>query len=461
MGPRLDAVARGVRPGRRHRDRRRGARRAPRVRRRHARRARPVALDDPAAIIYTSGHDGPRQGRGPHPRQPHLGRDQLRHRLRRHVRGRRAHDLADVPRRVARDGGAAHRPQGRHARGRARIRARAGAGPDRAPPRHDAERGADHLPADVPTTPTGTPRTSPRCASSPAAARPAPTRVIEAYEERGLRFSQGYGMTEASPGRHRAVAREDAREGGQRRAAPLLHRRAHRATRAAGVAARARSARSRSPAPTSSGGYHELPRRERGGVPTDGWFRSGDLGYLDEDGYLFIAGRTKDMIISGGENIYPAEVEAAITEMAGVTGVAVIGMPDDKWGEVPWAVLTVARRREHRHRRRARRTSTARLARYKLPQRVVIVDELPRTASGQGPQDGAAGALAAAGRSRGVSRPGLELARRTGDASSRRRARKIAVDSSAGQSRRPGSRAAGPGRRAAGRASRRRARCGW
>ncbi len=88
------------------------------------------------------------------------------------------------------------------------------------------------------------------------------------------------------------------------------------------------------------------------------------------------------MIISGGENIYPAEVENLINDIEGVTGVAVIGVPDEQWGEVPWAIVTV---------RDAASVDTAtvrahlegRIARYKLPKNVVVIDELPRTASGK------------------------------------------------------------------------------
>ena len=74
-------------------------------------------------------------------------------------------------------------------------------------------------------------------------------------------------------------------------------------------------------------GYHNLPEATAAAFTADGWFRSGDMGYLDPDGYLYIADRLKDMIISGGENIYPAEIENLISDIDGVTGVAVIGVP--------------------------------------------------------------------------------------------------------------------------------------
>ncbi len=106
------------------------------------------------------------------------------------------------------------------------------------------------------------------------------------------------------------------------------------------------------------------------------------MGYLDADGYLFIADRLKDMIISGGENIYPAEIENLLNDIDGVTGVAVIGVPDETWGEVPWAVLTL-RDGAVVSLDDVRARLDGRIARYKIPKRVVVIDELPRTASGK------------------------------------------------------------------------------
>lgn len=129
-------------------------------------------------------------------------------------------------------------------------------------------------------------------------------------------------------------------------------------------------------------GYHGLDDATRAATTDDGWFRSGDLGYLDADGYLYVCGRSKDMIISGGENIYPAEVESLIADLPGITGVAVIGIPDDRWGEVPLAVVTIAPGAQV-DTAAVRAHLDGQVARYKLPKDVVIVDALPRTASGK------------------------------------------------------------------------------
>jgi fatty-acyl-CoA synthase len=106
------------------------------------------------------------------------------------------------------------------------------------------------------------------------------------------------------------------------------------------------------------------------------------MGYKDPDGFVFVSDRLKDMIISGGENIYPAEVEQAIIELEAVGSVAVIGVPDEKWGEVPRAVL-VLREGAQLSEDQLRAYLDGKLARYKIPKSVVFIDEMPRTASGK------------------------------------------------------------------------------
>ena len=88
-------------------------------------------------------------------------------------------------------------------------------------------------------------------------------------------------------------------------------------------------------------GYWNLPEATAKTLDGDGWLRTGDAGYMDKDGYLYIHDRIKDMIISGGENIYPAEVESAICDHPDVAEVAVVGVPDDKWGEAVKAIVVM------------------------------------------------------------------------------------------------------------------------
>ena len=114
-----------------------------------------------------------------------------------------------------------------------------------------------------------------------------------------------------------------------------------------------------------------------------GWFHSGDLVREDEDGYMYVVDRKKDMIISGGENIYCAEVEAAIDSHPKVREVAIIGVPHDKWVETPLAVIVPNEASDPPAEDEIIDWCRERLASYKKPSRIVIVDELPRNASGK------------------------------------------------------------------------------
>ncbi|HEX3981007.1 MAG TPA: fatty acid--CoA ligase, partial [Acidimicrobiales bacterium] len=113
-----------------------------------------------------------------------------------------------------------------------------------------------------------------------------------------------------------------------------------------------------------------------------GWLRTGDAGYLDEEDYLFLHDRIKDMVVSGGENIYPAEVENVLLAVSGVLDAAVIGVPDDTWGETVKAVVV----RDPDAELSADDVITfcrGRLAHYKCPTSVDFVDTLPRNPSGK------------------------------------------------------------------------------
>ena len=114
-----------------------------------------------------------------------------------------------------------------------------------------------------------------------------------------------------------------------------------------------------------------------------GWFHSGDLVREDEEGYMYVVDRKKDMIISGGENIYCAEVEAAIDSNSKVREVAIIGVPHEKWVETPVAVIAATDPSDPPNESEIIDWCRERLASYKKPSRVVIVDELPRNASGK------------------------------------------------------------------------------
>ena len=133
--------------------------------------------------------------------------------------------------------------------------------------------------------------------------------------------------------------------------------------------------------PSITAGYWNQPELTAAAF-TDGWFRTGDAARRDSDGYYWLVDRKKDMYISGGENVYPAEVEAVLAEWPGVAEAAVIGVPDPRWGETGRAYIiaapgkTVSTDDLEKHCR-------SRLARFKVPATVVLTDAIPRTASGK------------------------------------------------------------------------------
>ena len=129
-------------------------------------------------------------------------------------------------------------------------------------------------------------------------------------------------------------------------------------------------------------GYWNRPEATAEAIDAEGWFRSGDAGYFDADGYLYIHDRVKDMIVSGGENVYPAEVENALFSHPAVADAAVIGVPDERWGEAvkavvvlkPGAVLDAAGLIAH---------CRERIAGYKTPKSIDEMSVLPRNPSGK------------------------------------------------------------------------------
>lgn len=128
-------------------------------------------------------------------------------------------------------------------------------------------------------------------------------------------------------------------------------------------------------------GYWNLPSQSAAAI-VDGWFHTGDAGYFDEDGYLYISDRIKDMIVSGGENVYPAEVEAAILSHPLISEVAVIGVPDDKWGETVKAVVVTRGDAAITLEEIASHTK-ALIGSYKCPRSLEVVSALPRNPSGK------------------------------------------------------------------------------
>jgi fatty-acyl-CoA synthase len=209
---------------------------------------------------------------------------------------------------------------------------------------------------------------------------PVPIGLIQRFRARQVDLAQGYGLTEAAPVAAFLTAEHAERRLGSAGRAVLLCD--LRIVDAAGVPLPAgATGEIEVRGPTVTPGYLDNP--EATALAFDGdWLRTGDGGRMDEDGFIYIADRIKDMIISGGENIYPAEVEEALFDHPAVAEVAVVGTPDERFGEGVCAVV-VPRPGSSVDLEELREHAGQRIGRYKLPRRLEILDELPRNASGK------------------------------------------------------------------------------
>ena len=134
--------------------------------------------------------------------------------------------------------------------------------------------------------------------------------------------------------------------------------------------------------PHVSNGYWNNPEATAAAIDRRGWFHTGDMATCDEDGFYTIAGRAKDMFISGGVNVYPAEIENQLLQNPTLTDAAVIGVPHETWGEVGVAYV-VPVEGEDVDPKALESFLQARLARYKVPKEFIVTDELPRTDYGK------------------------------------------------------------------------------
>ncbi|MEZ5572392.1 MAG: long-chain fatty acid--CoA ligase [Halioglobus sp.] len=212
-------------------------------------------------------------------------------------------------------------------------------------------------------------------------AAPVPESLIELYASRGVDFCQGYGLTETAPFSAFLTPEWALSKLGSAGQPPLFSD-----TRIVDDNNRPLPPGERGEiclrGPNIMKGYWNRPDATADAIDGEGWFHSGDVGYVDEDGFLFICDRLKDMVISGGENVYPAEVESALYKHTAIAEVAVIGLPDDKWGEAVTAIVALHDGHELTL-EELREFATPLLARYKLPLRLHVVDALPRNPAGK------------------------------------------------------------------------------
>ncbi len=210
---------------------------------------------------------------------------------------------------------------------------------------------------------------------------PLPEYLIDVYQARGVAFTQGYGLTEVGVNCFAMTVEESFRKKGSI-GKPLLFTETRLVDESGREVAQGEVGELLLRGPHVSLGYWRDPEATAAAIDAEGFFHTGDLARRDAEGFHFIAGRKKDMLISGGVNVYPAEIEAELLRHAGVQDAAVAGAPDPTWGEVGVAFVV---RREGAQLDGAALAAhlEGRLARYKIPRDWVFVDALPRTPYGK------------------------------------------------------------------------------
>lgn len=218
-----------------------------------------------------------------------------------------------------------------------------------------------------------------RCLYSGGA--PLPTWLAEIYQRRGVVFKQGFGMTEVGVNCFAMTAEDSLRKLGSI-GKPMMFTEVALVGQDGGPVAAGEVGEMLFRGPHVSLGYWNRPDATAEAFTAGGFFRSGDLARRDEEGFFYIAGRAKDMIISGGVNIYPAEIEAILLEHPGVRDAALVGIEHPTWGEVGVAFV-VPLAAGSAEPQAILEYLGGRLARFKLPKEIVHLTELPRTAYGK------------------------------------------------------------------------------
>ena len=209
-------------------------------------------------------------------------------------------------------------------------------------------------------------------------AAPMPETLTKIYNDKNMEVIQGYALTESGGGGCMLMNEDALRKIGSAGKATMFTEVCIRDT--SGNRASVGTGEILMRAPHMMKEYWNRPDATEDSYD-DGWFCTGDIAEIDDEGFIFIKDRIKDMIISGGENIYPAEVENVILAHASVTEVAVIGLPDEKWGESVCAVVTCSD--ADTDEQAIISHCEEKLSRYKLPRRVIFVEAIPRNPSGK------------------------------------------------------------------------------
>ena len=209
---------------------------------------------------------------------------------------------------------------------------------------------------------------------------PTPVPLIEAWGAKGLPLQQGFGMTETSP-LVLALIPEDAETKIGAAGLPMMHTETRIVDEDGGDTPVGETGELWVRGPNVTPGYWNRPEATEEAI-TDGWLHTGDAARMDDDGYYYIVDRWKDMYISGGENVYPAEVESVIYQLPAIGEVSVIGVPDEKWVEIGKACVVLKAGHDVTEVEIINHCR-ANLARFKVPQSVVFIDEIPHNATGK------------------------------------------------------------------------------
>ena len=207
-----------------------------------------------------------------------------------------------------------------------------------------------------------------------------PRHIIHAVHAKGVPLVQVYGSTETCPIAVYLKAADAYRKIGSTGKA-AAHCRLRIVDERGGEVSRGTTGEILVQGDNVMTGYWNAPQATAATL-IDGWFHSGDMGHQDEEGYLYVDGRSKDMIISGGENIYPAEIENLLIESPDIAEASVIGRPDARWGEIVVAVV-VPKPDCRLTGEQVLKLLDGRIARYKHPKEVLVVEQLPKTALGK------------------------------------------------------------------------------
>lgn len=211
---------------------------------------------------------------------------------------------------------------------------------------------------------------------------PLPVPLVEKYtKEKNIRFKQGFGMTEFGPGIF-ALAPEDAIRKAGSIGRPNFFVDAQIVGEGDQFLGPNEAGELVLKGPSYCSGYFNDPEATRAAVDERGFFHTGDVAVYDEEGYFYIVDRKKDMFISGGENVYPAEIEKVLYQHPAVHMCAVVGLPDPKWGEVGMACV-VLKPNQRTTEDELLKFMTERLAKYKVPKSVTFMESLPISAAGK------------------------------------------------------------------------------